>query len=520
MLKSQAAVSPQVHVAFSGGGWRAHTGHAGWTIALLGNGSRTLSEAFANVGTISSNSGGSWFSTMLMYSDVFDQHIQATNAIDSWNATGWLGQQHALFAKVPACSVDPYLLCVLDYYTNDNPGYWDTIVKNLVFHDYPLGTLPLSGTRQPWAAGKPLLLAATMLTNEVVLNSNYIGDKRYYQACLTPAQPVLNGNSGSSCNSGPTPDVTPVTFSSIPAGLNLTALPFLREAAGTGSRFNMGYTENAWIEPGTAQAIVQNPLSTGQVPVIIAAAASSAAGGFVACGTVSNDWEASYEGEDEALSFQLTNASVQAVNANGMSVQTLAAQKVVRIADGGVVDNSGVAQLVSFLQLNSQADNFNIVAFDNVQAIYTPPGGKGAQVGIDFANLFGLGTPANNKLCYTEDGLTFCVSLPDLQIFDSTALVSTPVTWKNVTGPSQNPQGVIYTQYKVTTVNNNALGVAKGTTGTLHAYTCIWPTANTAPTGDGDFNTYNAMLRFIYNSMQVNNGEGRKHLEAALKLQK
>jgi len=35
-----------------------------------------------------------------------------------------------------------------------------------------------------------------------------------------------------------------------------------------------------------------------------------------------------------------------------------------------------------------------------------------------------------------------------------------------------------------------------------------------------DFNTYNEMLQFIYYSMKANNGEGRKHLEAALKLQK
>src|SRR5690349_19136524 len=48
------APPPKVHVAMSGGGWRAHTAHAGWTISLLKNGGRNLQDAFANVSTISS----------------------------------------------------------------------------------------------------------------------------------------------------------------------------------------------------------------------------------------------------------------------------------------------------------------------------------------------------------------------------------------------------------------------------------------------------------------------------------
>ena len=60
-----------VHVAFAGGGWRAHTGHAGWTMSLLEDGAYTLDQVFGNVQTLSSNSGGTWFMNMLAYSAAF-----------------------------------------------------------------------------------------------------------------------------------------------------------------------------------------------------------------------------------------------------------------------------------------------------------------------------------------------------------------------------------------------------------------------------------------------------------------
>lgn len=512
VLKSAA---PKVHVAFSGGGWRAHTGHAGWIISLLGNGKQPLDRAFTNVGTISANSGGSWFSTMLMYSDVFDQNIQAQNAIAAWDSTGWLGQQRTLFKNAPKCRLYPYPLCVADYYTNHNPYLWDSVVVDLVFRDYPLGALPLSGARRPWATNKPLLLAATLLTNNVVLNSSNggkLGDKRYYQTCLSPIQPVLKGYGGSTCNNGSLPDVSPVTFTSIPGGSNLQPLPFLRQP-GMNNQFNVGYTENAYFSPDTAQATLQNPFSTDQVPVIIAAAASSAAAGFVASETVTNDWLASWAGEDEALVFQLANATVQHTSASGRSVSDLAQQKMVRIADGGAIDNTGVAQLVSFLQFNNQADNFSIAVFDNVQSVYSPPSGSnGAMAGIDIANLFGLDLPSNSELCFEYEGVKRCLTLPPLQIFDSAAMKITPSTWQYFSGKN----GVICTKYNVTTVDNSVLGVAGGTKGTVYAFTCVWPNASTAPVGNSDFDTYNDMLQFIYTNM--NGGKGRQFLNEAFGL--
>ncbi len=531
----EAPAPYSVHLAFSGGGWRAHTGHAGWTLSLLESGSQKLKDVFANVGTVSSNSGGSWFSTMLMYSADFVEAMEAANAINTWpvagkDATGWLGQQQYLFdqASCHSLSGDEFVACVFAYYTDNNETYWHKVVEDLVFMEYPI-TLPLNGERQPWGESKPLLLAATMLTTEAVLGEKD-GDKQYYQACLSPSTPVLNGDSGASCSdgTGTAPDVTPVTFSSMPSGSTFTAPSFL-PAAGAGSngpRFNLGYTENAWTSPATASATIENPLASDVVPVVTAAAASSAAAGFAASGVVSGDWEESYLASDAALNFQLAG-SMQHVVANGMTVEALAAAKIVQIADGGPVDNSGVAQLVSFLQLNKEADGFNIVAFDNVQELYTP-GGSAANVGIDIAYLFGQGLWQGNQFCSGAKGSGTCVTVPDLQIFEADPLTSPPeVTWSAAAsdnGPPNLVHELIYTKYTVTTRDNPTLGVTAGTTGTLHAFTCAWSDADTFPqnkTQDGDFKTYTDMFNFINVGLQNSDGKGEtglKHLRDALGL--
>jgi hypothetical protein len=524
-----------VHVAFSGGGWRAHTGHAGWTLSLLEGGSKTLEDVFAHVGTVSSNSGGSWFSTMLMYSGDFVTAIEAKNAINTWpdtgeGATGWLGQQQYLFdqAYCHSLSGDKFTACVFAYYTGEDATYWHKVVEDLVFMDYPI-TEALSGKRQTWAEDKPLLLAATILTTEAVLGEED-GDKQYYQACLSPSTPVLNGDGGASCSgeTGAAPDVTPVTFSSIPSGSTFMAPPFLPAAgAGTnGPHFNLGYTENASSSPATATTTIENPLANDLVPVVTAAAASSAAAGFAASGVVSGDWEEAYQASDLALNFRLAG-NMQNVVANGMTVEALAAAKIVQIADGGPVDNSGVAQLVSFLQLNNEADGFNIVAFDNVQEIYTP-GGSAANVGIDIAYLFGEGLWQGNQFCSGTNGSGTCITVPKLQIFEVDPLTSPPeLTWSAAASDNSPPNLVhelIYTKYTVTTTDNPTLGVAAGTTGTLHAFTCAWSDADTSPqnnTQDGDFKTYADMLNFINAGLQNPDAQGQtglKYLQDALGL--
>ncbi len=546
---SPIAKPDSVHIAFAGGGWRAHAAHAGWTISLLQNGKKALEDVFTHVGTVSSNSGGSWFSTMLVYSDDFVKAIEAPDAINTWsnagsNAAGWLGKQQHHFDKAILCddtlSGNKFLACVFMKYTNGlrNATYWNKVVTDLVFKDYPISE-SLNGTRQLWAKDKALLLAATMLTNEAVLGQRgFEMYTQYYQACLSPSTPELNGLQGATCGTvGNTPDVTPVTFSSMPDHSTFTS-PHFFPALGEQGQLNLGYTENASSSPETQSSTIRNPLRNDHVPVMVAAAASSAAAGFAASHTVLShhqnnsswenllEWEESYAASDAALNFQL-EGTIQHLVANGKTVEELAKKKIVQLADGGPVDNSGVAQIVSFLQRNNQATDFNIVAFDNVQDLYMP-GGSAANVGTDIAYLFGRGLSHGNQFCSGRNGTGTCVTVPNLQIFELAPLESKPLLTWSAAAPDDNVSGVvhqlIYTKYSVTTVANSTFSITAGSKGTLHAFTCAWSDADTAPqnkTKDGDFKAYAEMFNFIHTGLQKQDMTGKtglKYLEEALGL--
>lgn len=511
----------KVHVAFAGGGWRAHTAHSAWTISLLDNGTKKLNDVFTNVGTVSSNSGGSWFSTMLMFSSDFVNDIEAKDALSTWTTTGgWIGKQRTLFDTAGCNHVpdDLYLECVFDNYTGKSftgGTYWKAVVEKLIFKDYSLGTTTLSGAHQSWAADKPLLLASTLLTNTVVLNSedDYGNNHNYYQACISPSMPVLDGDSGSDCTDGRPADVLQATFSSVPQSANYQSSPFFPQL-GTNTQsavLNLGYTADYEFEtPPTFSENLKLPLNTNNVPVMAAAAASSAAVGFGASEHITGLFDLSYTFADDAVSFGLANSDVQPVDAEGVSLKDLASQLVVRLADGGAADNSGVAQLVRSLQLNDQADDFTIVAFDNVSSI-TKPGGSGAHVGIDIASLFGFPDP----LCVNIEVTKYCIAKPDLQIFDSKPLYSTSHIWTYGTGTNQ----LVYTKYEVTTKENAALGITGGSKGTLHSFTCAYPSAVTAPTdGDSNFDAYDNMFKFIHKGLNDKNAEGLKYLQDALGL--
>lgn len=158
--QSKSELPNDIHVAFAGGGWRAHTGHSAWVMSLLtanknspggslssvsGN-PKSLESAFSNVKTISANSGGSWFSTMLMYDADFVNEITSSEAMSNWGSTdntnpmqGWLGKQKNYFeAHQGICDTeDPFLqkICMtMDYLSAATIAFsWDDLVKNAVF---------------------------------------------------------------------------------------------------------------------------------------------------------------------------------------------------------------------------------------------------------------------------------------------------------------------------------------------------------------------------------------------------
>ncbi len=519
------------HVAFAGGGWRAHTGHTAWTMALLNQSDQKLANAYRNVDTFSSNSGGSWFTAMMLYSEDFVDALEAPDALQQWSKPttnpkeGWLGQQHYLFANAGCGALGGavYVLCVFNHYAGgvDGATYWHRVIDKLVFANHQTKAR-LDSPRVIWGQDKEWLLAGSLLTSQAVLGRDGI-DEQYYQACLSPAAPVLNGSQGALCKPEATPEpvVSPVSFSSLPKDSKMRPLPFLR-AASTDKVFNLGYSERALWRPSKEYSTIKNPIETKHLPVIVAASASSAATGFAASKSVSESWVESFVAADEALNFRVQGGLTHII-ANGLNTQQLAKQQVIQIADGGAVDNTAVTQLVAYLQLNKQADDFNVVVFDNVQNLYVPK--SGASVGTDIANLFGKSLWNGNQVCAGAKGEKPCVTVPKLQVFAANALETTPVTWLAKTGNSDTKinEKIIYTKYEVETVDNPEFGITAGKKGTLHAFTAAWSTAKTAPQNtkkDGDFDAYTEMMEFINSGLkQSYNGQtGEAHLKKAFGL--
>lgn len=514
--------SKPVHVAFAGGGWRAHTGHAGWTMSLLEDGAYTLDHAFENVQTLSSNSGGTWFLSMLSYSDSYRASIEGSGAFDNYiSPQGYLGQERALFDDFEATLVDSnwcpfeqseplfYFYCRLASLAGDGALVWSDIVSNIVFQPFGMNQafekspMLLSDSRQGWAADKSLLIAATMLTDHVILTeTDYLLDKLYYDAVLSSGTPQQV-------------NVTPVTFASVQSGK--TAPPVL-SAGG----FNLTYQDADFGDQAGGE-FVNSALVSDTAPVLLAASASSAAVGALASYSVLLDngydhltWELAYELSDLAVPVNL-RSPITSGTPFAQTVDELASSSSARLADGGYLDNSAVAQLVSFLQSNDQAADFQIVAFDNVQTLYTPPAGvaAGAEMGLSIALLFGEG--GQNQACAGSGKDKFCVSVPAQQVFtlDDPNTTMQP-TWSWPTESEAAPI-LSYTQYKVTTIDNPTFGLMAGSQGVLHVFTCIWPTADTAPTnGAQDFDAYAAMLKAIHTGLQDSGHEGLDHLRAAL----
>jgi hypothetical protein len=515
----------ETYMAISGGGWRAHTAQAAWTMGLLRAARDTspspesvnLGTVFGSVSGISSNSGGSWFNTMLAYSNDFRAAIEDPRAINNYSlTTGYLGKQHATLTD-STCAVlgrscgqsstrVTCFECNVRRLTNEEYTTWTNVVDHVVFEPYGmaknLATTRLSGTRQTWAAGKSLILAATMLTDNVVVNGWGSLGEIYYQVTTQPGVPQQFS-------------VTPVAFASLPAGSPLAPPDFF--LAGD---MELKYASNISWGPPSATANRPNLGLKSDVLVLAAAASSSAAAGAQASETVEAyqgarvPWTDAYEASGLAPGFTFDHDSLTPATAtNGTPPKALSEEEFIRLADGGFLDNSAVAHLINFLQKNKKP-TFNIIAFDNVQQSYAPPNLAGTQVPVDIAYLFGEGPP-NVPLKDPKSfdptvfcGGTFmfwnlCLKVPLQQVFDSKPLMTTPASWTHTCGGNK----LSYTKYAVTTVDNPTLGVTGNMKGWLHVFAAIFPDANTTPNRDAaDWHEYGRMLDCIYDGMANQGG--------------
>ena len=296
----------RVHIAFSGGGWRAHSGHTGWISSVLKD-AKTIRNALENVDTISSNSGGSWFSTMLLYSSRFQKELNDGNNL-AWISDQAKKYQKNLCDKTQVKYFGKATDCIiLEYDLN-----WRRFISEFVVDSSWIEPTRTLDKPEPWASQKSLLIAATLLTRDVVLDSGFNGlepYKNFHWLCPNLSTPVLtsgwighnDGHKGGFCSPplSHVLDVVPVTFAS--GELD----NFLKH------NYKLAYSKNFFRDAPLSINLIKKPLVSSGVKVINAAAASSAAAGYAASKHVSGYWERAHVESDLAVSFSLAGGKVK-----------------------------------------------------------------------------------------------------------------------------------------------------------------------------------------------------------------
>ena len=510
-VASIAGGPPAIDLAFSGGGFYALNNHAAYLMAATSNSKKDLAGAMQHVRGLSGNSGGSWFLTLMGWSKPFADSISAGD-VKAWQTTGYLGQLEAIYdfaeTKCPEKykALCPYLspLALLVLSGGGEELEWEEVVENLVYAPYGAGkTLAdttLTSPRNPWAKDKSLSFATALLTQQAVLNQR-------------PALELLHKGFYSMDSKPSAAMTTSAALVSPGAGDQMRS----RLLAGPATLSYGGNVNKPTTGLENAQAL--NPLNTDSLPISQAAAASSAAGASGASVAAVEalkipDFtapELSYLVRNLAPAFQLDSMTYSGPEIPpGDNAKALASGKYARFADGGYGDNSSVAQAVSSLQGNKPGEDFDIVLFDDAapEPVSTPSG-ESYGLGDSGAKLFGYKNDSGvSQECFGKE----CVSVPSSQLFPSSAALNTRPKWEYREGDI----GMSYSEYDVTTMDNEAFGVKAGTSGKIHIFS-TFSGAEIVPLKIDDFKTYDRLMDVI--SGGISHHGGWKYLQAALGLE-
>ncbi len=444
-----------------------------------------MATIFANVEVISANSGGSWFLTQLSYSEKFRTSLETGR--DAWLTTGYIGQTKTIFNTEDPCagwSAPQALICnsvpyLTPYYAMMNLAgsdslNWQEFVEEVVYKPFDMNVeldgVTLDGDRQAWADGKDLVVAASLLTDDVVLTQYYTLTQSYLVTRADSSLPLVQ-------------NFTPMYFSSIDSTRTAPDL------------FGAGDLIATYESPRWGTSYVPVALSAthpANVPVIDATVASSAAPAAVASERAveesvlsTGSFAVSYMGSDLAPPIELTTSGVNFISTVAKSGHTtLAASSTLRVADGGYLDNTAVAYLMRHMDNNDLLnDGFSVVSFMNSSS-------EGVSMGTQTipestAGLFGYATlQEDGSIQYCDDGM--CVSTLSAHVFDATAWQSAVPTWIW----SDGDVALRYYELAVTTVANETFGITAGVPGTLHLFISEDFTSGPLPTDTPTMDSY------------------------------
>ncbi len=570
------------YLALSGGGFDAHSAHAGWLsggmdgLAASGR-DHDIDQLLGNVRALASSSGGSWFSSMLGYSEAFRSQFESSAARDAYNTSGYNGQLRQIFAGLfnedgtprltpeaqnllddiestltttvadtlkavgvtldltPLIDTVRFVAAMTDNTVSQSGLSWRGFVDNYVYR--PLGLtreldgITLASARNPWASDVDVLIGGVMQTSPVVLGSVGSGlTTEYGKVSALPTAPAvpsqLHFTPISLISKAPAqPDGTPV------ASALFTAGPF----QSTYRNLRLG-----------RRKVIQTPIPSSlsnTLSLIDATTVSSASVG-VAAGLESLAMglgvQASLSELLTPLSDQLRRfAPVASISSAGVlgplpplppnsrTLETAAQLGAVRLADSGYVDNSSVGYLLRQIQdVKGTSAPFSITLLMNSTEKPDPITGvhNRVRVGPDDSTLstFGVTSEVANLFGQSKgdgslDGDAIAMALIPILDVPSAQLFN-EAAWYGRTAPdwsyNQGSISLSYHNLDVTTVENRTFGVKGGQSGELHVFTAFNTDSFAAPLNFGTLDEYAENYDVIRQA--VASGGGFPHLQAAL----
>lgn len=576
-------------MSFSGGGYHAHAGASGVIMSLIDRMRNEQSNASAdigmceitkNVGAFSSNSGGSWFLSQAAYTDKF---LQSLEEPDAWKAYtepgGYFGEANKYISTLQWNSAvcDPlnnelikrfypnaYSTCVTDLQAGDSylkfllssgDANWHRLAEEAVFgkkfFDASWHTMaaqangPLLGTRQNWTKNKSLIFASGLLTQQPALKMPTLGIDTLNIASLEGYQ-----------RNTLVPGAAPVMFTVL--GSSSDRYPPMLPGGDTILKYGEWDTRSEkFIEKADLQQTLPQFANYENIKIIDVAASSSAAGaGFI---DISNMRESNLPGPlastldnfAPAFTFIDPEGATYVDDVGSRSLDKISQQKLVRLADGGFVDNTAVAYMVRYLAENNKLpadEEFNILAMDNYPAPRLEDANSKAQfpTGPDIAALFGYPDPKNDtrtSTMFTKFKYTGLVP----HIFDASPyfqeksygrVPTKDADWCGWIEPEQANQGsestgetkcvilnaggapdpdgkkcniyISYTHYKVTLLDNEYFGITGGATGNLHVFSVLGEKTGVVPSSKFQADCYSKLMTGLHQAVADDHMFGNK----------
>ena len=581
---SSANNSP-VFVAFSGGGYHAQAGASVMMMSLMDRMTEqqktqsssgpdaTMADIMVNVPALASNSGGSWFLSQAAYSATYLNYLQSPGSAETFaSADGYLGQAYQYFSDgKSACGDWPTaieqkackdIVAVADKmgvgglagFLALSKGDWNLLVRQAVFgggfssktfdmvselNNTSLGCLPTSANcRNGWADNKALVFASSVLTRAPALTGDIEdlallptlegsqkGNNNLIKEYLGGSAPIMLASMGDSGRKQP--DFLP--------GGNLDLLYGRWSSAGTPVNF-IPTTRLTSLDAGN--------VATGSVNIMNVAANSSAAGGgFIDIPMLRQTSEIK---KPELTALLLNNfapaykfstgspATMQYVDkvkqTLGTEPKKLRENRLVRLADGGFVDNTAVAYMLRHMYDNGELeDGFNIVAMDNYPGPQLQsPTKKNFPTAGDVAALFGYPDPdkrtrESGLLIFKFTGILPHVFKADDYFDPVTKEPARSADWELSLNSGKCNAYLSYTRYPVTTVENTFFGLPGGRKGTLHVFAVLGADAFVVPENDQQMQCYQLMLNSLHEQVTTISNDPNKpglgeYLQAAFGL--